>query len=108
MFDAEPDLGGLLAGVLLYERAGKLELRVALERAREDQFGRAAAFVVAVAHAPMPLRLADADPVSGAVDRAAVARPASATTMGVAFSTCAVACAIGTSCPLSDVSLHTS
>lgn len=39
VFDAEPDLGGLLAGVLLYERAGKLELRVALERAREDQFG---------------------------------------------------------------------
>jgi hypothetical protein len=50
-----------------------LELRVVPQRTDEDQFGRAVALAVAVADAPMPLRLADAGPVSCTVDRAAIA-----------------------------------
>mgnify|MGYP007080200193 CR=1 FL=1 len=70
MFDGKHDLGGLLGVVGLYDGTRELELRIALQRANKDQFGRATAYAVTALNAPRALGLTQTDPVGRAVDGA--------------------------------------
>ena len=63
MFDGEHHLGGLLAVVGLHEGTAELVLRIGLQRANEDQFGRAVARAVAPGDATTALGLAQTAPV---------------------------------------------
>jgi len=70
VFDGKHDLGGLLGVVGLYDGTRELELRIALQRANKDQFGRATAYAVTALNAPRALGLTQTDPVGRAVDGA--------------------------------------